>query len=1149
MTVDRMRLVGLAAVLVVLCCGVLASPVFAAERAWWGATVISRPGALQPGQPGLVTVRVENLGDAAVNSQQSPVKIEDILPAGMVATGYYASAGSNGEGPDGSVNCLLEQIVSCTWSNQRPLEPYESIIIELSVTAPAGAGTVADVVNLSGGESADCVRVGGGGQFSTPRCSTRNGGGSGNSSGLFESESAGAVAAASFSRDLRVRSGETLFGLSEFALALENEDGTPDQQAGSHPFQVTSTIAFNGGTGPNEPPAVARDVHVSVPSGLVGDANSIPKCTMAAFTAIGGEETDYCPEAAAVGVASISYAMKIGLSSTSNVENATVPVFNLETSPGEPARFGFTYEHASVTIDASVRSGRDYGIVESTTNLSSEIVVETTSITLWGVPAAPQHDAARGWGCARDLEAEEFPCQPLNAQSQPALLTAPSSCTGEDLHPSIQADAWPNAIGEEGPQAGPPLNQEPTPGMEGCNRLPFSPSIGVTPDVQEASGASGFTVDVHVPQQVGESAGAIAESDVRDTAVTFPEGVAVNPASAGGLQACSESEIGFEGVEAPSETDLFSSTIGSPFCPKAAKIGEVTIKTPLLSGPLTGSLYLASPAPEGEAGMNPFGSLLAMYIVAEEPESGVLLKLPGVVHLNPQTGQITSTFSNTPQLPYEELQIHLFGGGRGPLSTPSRCGTYTTNAVFTPWSGNAPVESQSSFQITSGPGGSACPGSTLPFSPSLAAGTKSVRAGQFTPLTTTIGREDGQQSIQAVTVHVPPGVSGVIAGVPLCGEAQADAGTCGAGSLIGSTTISAGVGGEPYTVTGGKVYLTGPYQGAPFGLSIVTPAVAGPFNLGTVVVRAKVQVDPSTAAITVTTDPTGPYSIPNMLKGIPLQIKRVNVTVERPGFTFNPTDCDPLSVTATVNGGEGADASLSNPFQVTNCAALAFKPTFSASAIGHTGKQLGTGLTVKMSYPAGSLGAEANITKVKVQLPLQMPSQQKTLNKACLAKTFEENPEACGEHSKVGYAVVHTPVLPVPLEGRAYLVSHGGEAFPSLTLVLKGDNVTIVLVGSTLIKKGITTTTFKTVPDVPFSSFQLTLPQGEYAVLGSYLKGRNTQSFCGRKLTMPTEIIAQDGAQIEQNTPIAVTGCPKPHKAKKGGHGKKASRHGKKTKH
>jgi hypothetical protein len=385
-----------------------------------------------------------------------------------------------------------------------------------------------------------------------------------------------------------------------------------------------------------------------------------------------------------------------------------------------------------------------------------------------------------------------------------------------------------------------------------------------------------------------------------------------------------------------------------------------------------------------------------------------------------------------------------------------------------------------------------------------------------------MSREDGQQNLQSVSLKIPPGLSGLLGGVELCGEAQADAGTCGPGSLIGETIVSVGVGSQPFTVTGGRVYLTGPYEGAPFGLSIVNPAKAGPYDLGQVIVRAKIEVNPVTAGLTVTSDNTGPYKIPTILDGIPLQIKHVNVTVNRPGFTFNPTNCSPLSLSGSLYSAEGGTDTVSLPFQATNCAVLGFAPKFAVSTSGKTSKANGASLSVKLTYPNAPFGSQANIKQVKVELPKALPSRLTTLQKACTAAQFNTNPAGCPAASVIGHAKAITPLIPVPLEGPAYFVSHGGEAFPSLIIVLQGYGVTIDLVGTTFISKaGITSSTFKAVPDAPVGSFELTLPEGKFSALAA------DGNLCKSRLAMPTEFVAQNGAVIHQSTSIRVTGCAK----------------------
>jgi hypothetical protein len=656
----------------------------------------------------------------------------------------------------------------------------------------------------------------------------------------------------------------------------------------------------------------------------------------------------------------------------------------------------------------------------------------------------------------------------------------------------------------------------PLPALDGCNDLPFGPSIRVAPDGENTNTPTGLTVDVHVPQEVSLDAEGLGEADVRNTTVALPEGVALSPAASDGLAACSIAQIALS-IDAP------------PSCPDAAKVGTVEINTPLLPNALTGAAYLA------EQNANPFESLFALYVVAQDPVSGTLVKLAGEVVPDERTGQLVSSFKNTPQLPFEDFKIHFFGGARAPLTTPPLCGSYTTQASIEGWSANPPSSASSTFQMTSGQNGAPCT-DPLPFAPELTAGSTNIQAGAFTPFTMTMSRADGNQNLDAIQLKMPPGLLGTLSNVKLCGEPQANEGLCGPESLIGETTISVGLGGDPYTVTGGRVYITEGYGGAPYGLSIVNPAKAGPFDLGKgacdcVVVRAKIELEPGTAALIVTSDTKGPYRIPEMLDGVPLEIKHVNVTVTRQGgFTFNPTNCEPMQIGGSLTSSQGAVSALHVPFQVTNCATLGFKPQFKVSTNGKTSRNAGASLDVRLSYPKAPWGSQSNIRYVKVALPRQLPSFLTTLQHACPDTTFEANPAGCPAGSIVGTANAKTPILPVPLSGPAYFVSHGGAKFPELVIVLSGYGVSVQIHGETFISKtGVTSSTFKYVPDVPVETFGLKLPQGPNHALAA------NGDLCTNTLNMPATFIAQNGLELKQNTHIATTNCTrhKTHRHKK----------------
>jgi hypothetical protein len=1048
-----------------------------------GATV-----AAEAHPDGQIYVTAANLGDASTSGE---VTVTATVPAGLEAVSVHGLSGvgavETGPGNDGPVACTLGSSSVCSFNGILP--PFHQIEVSVGVV-------------VKGAHSGEPTQG---------------------------SVSGGGPAPASTASQITVSDEPTPFGVSEYALAAEEEGGTTDRQAGSHPFQLTTTLALNQAISYSKhrgelpvPAELPKDLRFNLPPGLIGNPTPFPQCTIKDFETKVNTNTgqDGCGAQTALGVARITISEQrfIGL------ETFVAPLFNLEPARGEPARFGFFAHGNPVILDTSVRTGGDYGVTVSVPNIIQTVGFMKSEVTFWGVPGDSRHDNARGWGCIFEglgWPANQRPaCNPSESRNPPPLLSLPTSCLGP-LQSTVEADSW----RERGTVLFTQLG-EAIPALGGCNRLPFSSSISVAPDSQAGSTATGLTVGIHVPQEEALNASGLAPAQVKDTKVVLPAGVALNPAAADGLQACGDiPEPGRPEGQFGLHEDANSA------CPEASKVGTVEIKTPLLPNPLVGAAYLAAQA------QNPFGSLVALYIEVEDPISGSLVKLAGEVKPDPVTGQLVSTFANTPQLPFEDFKLHFFGGSRAPLATPALCGSYSTTASIAPWSGNEAVDSSSTFQITSAPNGGPC-SNPLPFSPSLTAGSTNIQAGAFTPFTTTMSREDGQQSLQGIQLHMPPGLSGLLTGVKLCDEAQGNAGTCGPESEIGETIVSVGVGGTPFSVKGGRVYITGPYEGAPFGLSIVNPAKAGPYDLENtpenhpacdcVVVRAKIAVDRVTAALTITTDNTGPYKIPTIIGGIPLQIQHVNVAITRPGFTFNPTNCSPMAITGSVQSTQGASSELSVPFQVTNCATLAFKPGFKVSTSGKTSRAKGASLSVKLTYPKAPFGSQANIKSVKVDLPKQLPSNLKTLQKACPHQTFEANPASCPVESRVGTAKATTPLLPVPLTGPAYFVSYGGAKFPELVVVLSGYGVTLDLHGETFINEhtNVTSSTFHTVPDAPVGTFELTLPQGKYSALAA------PAPLCGKKLAMPTRFTAQNGAVIKRSTPISVTGCAR-HKAKK----------------
>lgn len=892
-----------------------------------------------------------------------------------------------------------------------------------------------------------------------------------------------------------------LLGFSELAAELLGDDEMPDLQAGSDPAEFTTRVHFDSYVSQFaglQPLVVSnqhfRNVTVNLPPGLIGNPAANQTCTAAELTEATVHTQSFftpdCPPDSQVGIAHLF----LGGGSI------FVGLYNMVAPPGAATELGFVIYGTPVLLDAYVRPV-DHGISIVSRDTSTSLPVMTADITVWGVPADPSHDPYRG-DCVLGAE-----YQGPNGESCPtqaprrAFLRLPTSCPGSPPAFSATADSYENSE-TSGTFSSPALG--------GCEFVPFAPELAVEPTGTAANSPTGVSVRLALPQN--DNPDGLAEADLKKAVVRLPLGMALNPSAADGLQACSDEQLGL-GTERVAA------------CPDASKVGTVLLHTPLLTEPIEGAIYVRSQ----NSGDPASGEMFRIAIELRNDQRGIDIKLPGQVAADPVTGQLTSTFDDAPQLPFSDITLSFKAGARAPLTTPASCGPQTTTADLYSWARpDVAVHRSMTFDVVSGADGTPC-ASPPAFNPGFDAGAASVQAGAFTPFLTTFTRGDTDQSMQRVSVKLPPGLSGSLSSVALCPEPQASLGTCGPESEIGTVTAGAGDGPTPFYVTGGRVYITKPYEGAPFGLSVVVPAKAGPFDLGTVVVRARVDVDPHTAQLTVTTD-----ALPQVVGGVPVDLRLVNVTINRAKFTFNPTSCDAMSVDATITGNQGASAARSNHFQVTNCGALAFKPKFAVSTSGRTSRARGASLTAKLSYPNAPAGSQANIARVKVDLPRQLPSRLKTLQQACPAATFAGNPAGCPSGSVIGSAKASTPILPVPLTGPVYFVSNGGEAFPDLVVVLQGYGVTVDLIGSTFISKtGITSSTFKSVPDVPVNTFQLTLPEGPNSALAA------NGNLCKGKLKMPTAFVAQDGVEVRQSTKITTTGCPKakkkPHVKKKPG--------------
>jgi hypothetical protein len=894
------------------------------------------------------------------------------------------------------------------------------------------------------------------------------------------------------------------FGVSSFNFDIDGLDGTRDTQAGDHPYELTTTIGLNNQFRAGSNPAGSeegledssvqdpKDVVVDLPLGFVGSTLAAPECTFAQLSARISKGVAGCPPDTVVGHISTEPA------TNSSVNSA---IYNMVPERGVPAEFAYVDGLAGAHVFYVHVVPTPEGYVLQTINPDiPQIQLDHIAVTFYGDPA--ERDGSGN--------------VPI------PFFTNPTGCANGPLVASIYMDSWlnPGRLKADGtPDLSDPAwvgsgerGQSVSPAVTGCNSLQFTPELFAQPTTHVADSPSGLEFEMKLPQT--ENAGVSATPALKRAEVTLPEGMTVDPSAGDGLQACSEAQIGWLGGS------LHNFSPAALECPEASKIGSLELATPLIPGTLDGALYIA------RQNENPFGSVLAAYVVVDDPVTGVLIKLAGRFTPDPQTGRMTAVFDENPQLPFSDLKLHFFGGPRAELTTPEGCGSFTTTSDLAPWSapdsGLDPTPLDT-FLVESG-----CVNG---FAPAFTAGSTNLQAGAYTPFVASFSRQDTDQELGGLSVSLPPGLLADVGSVPLCGEAQANAGTCPESTQVGTVKAGAGPGPNPLFV-GGKAYLTGPYKGGPYGLSVVVPAIAGPFNFGVVVVRQSLRIDPTDAHVTDVSDPfptiLTPTGADGQTVGIPIRLRRIDVSIDRPGFTFNPTNCSKLQVSGSITSTHNASSSLASPFQVTNCATLKFQPKFAVSTAGKTTKADGASLAVKLTYPNTPQGTEANIAKVKVDLPKQLPSRLTTLQKACTAAQFNANPAGCPAASIIGHAKAITPILPVPLEGPAYFVSHGGEAFPSLILVLQGNGVTLDLVGSTFIsKQGITSSTFKTVPDAPVGSFELTLPTGNYSALAANLPASAHGSFCGQTLKMPTEFLAQNGTKINQSTTITVSGCAK----------------------
>lgn len=843
-------------------------------------------------------------------------------------------------------------------------------------------------------------------------------------------------------------------------------------QAGAH-ADLTTTFSLSQKEG--EPYAQTRDIEVQAPPGLIGNPQGIPRCTVAQLG--NAPEESECPVDSQIGVSEVTVA---GLVSGTFTE----PIYNMEPPGGDVvARFGFYAAAYPAFLNFRV-DPIDYSLIATLESAPSAAGLVSASTTLWGVPAAESHNLER-----------LTPLEAINGETPPGgrkaglpeapFLSNPTDC-GASRKITVTARSY--QLPDQ-----PSTMSAPFPQIIGCSKLIFEPSFTAVPTNPEASAPTGLNATLTIPQD--ETPQGRSTSTLKSARVSLPEGMTINPAAGDGLEGCSASQVGFE-------------TSQPPACPSEAKIGSAEVEVPALEKTLHGAVYQRTPEE---------GKLFRFWLVTDE--QGVRLKLPAEIEANPLTGQLTTVFNGIPSLgglpsvPVSAFKLHVFGGAQAPLATPSSCGTYQTHFEFSPWSGNPATVGDTAMQITQGCGKGG-------FAPGLVAGTKKPFGGQFSPFNMTLTRQDGEANPKTLAVHLPQGLLAKLGGVPLCSDADAPTGNCPAGSQIGSIAAAVGVGGAPLWIPQpGKsptaVYLGGPYKGAPYSIIAKVPAQAGPFDLGTVVTRAAINVDPNTALATVTTDP-----LPQILEGVPALYRTIHVDVNRENFTINPTNCEAKTIKATVTATNGAVAEPTVGFQATGCAKLDYSPKLKLNLKGSTKRSGNPAVKAVLTQPAN----QANTAGATVILPSSEFIDQSHINNPCTRVQFNEN--ACPPSSILGTVQATSPLLDQPLEGPVYFRSNGGEReLPDIVLDLHGAiHITQVGFIDSVQKKGTeisrVRTRFQNVPDAPLTKLVVSFYGGKKGLIENHVN--LCQGTHRAKLTFK----AQNG-KVSKQSPAIGTSCKK----------------------
>jgi hypothetical protein len=879
--------------------------------------------------------------------------------------------------------------------------------------------------------------------------------------------------------------------------------GTAFTQAGGHPYDASTSIAFStagpdpfGGQKPDGNP---KDIQVDLPPGFLGNPRVAAECSE------GQLEANECPLNSQVGFVVVRPALIFGVATG-------VGIYNVEPGRGELAALGMNFAGNSIVhLIPTVRSDGDFGLRVSSADTAQTVPLNRLDVTLWGTPASPAHDSQRTVSPCSDFSGAGITCfsgtGPSTLPEKP-FLTNPADCWAGPLTTTIRANSWQSpgnyvtaSFQSHLPPAYPAPKETwgPPQGVTGCDRLLFDPSLSAQPTTISPDSPSGLELKLSFPQDGLEDKEGTAAAPLKDATITLPEGMTINPAAASGLEACADAQLN-------------RSSTAPASCPPASKIGTATAVSPLLEESVSGSLYIGSQLSTDPAS----GQMFRLFLNLVNENRGLDVKLPGQVRVNPETGRVEASLANNPQLPVAEIAVSLKTGPRAPLATPTGCGTKATAAHLTSWSGQ---------QATlTAPYTIPCP-VNRGFSPSFAAGTHNPVAAATSPFAMQLSRTDGQQELASIEAKLPKGLTAYLKGTPYCPEgaivAAANRGgrdelanpSCPA-SRIGTIDVGAGAG-TPFHVKG-TAYLAGPYRGAPLSLAVITPAVAGPFDLGTVVVRAALRVDPASAEITAVSDP-----LPQIVKGVPLRLRSVDFDVDKPKFTLNPTSCDPMQVAATIGSSQGTKASVASRFQVADCANLAFKPSLKLKVSGGTKRGSYTKLRAELKAAPG----QANIGKASVALPHSIFLAQEHIRTICTRVQYAA--KACPEASVYGYARAFTPLLDQPLEGPVYLRS-SNNPLPDLVASLDGQ-IHIDLAGRVDSVNGGIRTTFEGVPDAPVSKFVLSMKGGKKSLLV------NSANLCKNVNRATVKLDGQNG-KVNDFRPVVGNDCGK--KGRKGG-GKK----------